>query len=132
MLKKTMIGLATVAGMTIGALGLGTAHADNPESFLLFAPASVPLAASTPTRLVTFVARVPRSSLAPRDAMIDVTSISLGTNFNMEMLVGCSNNTGVSGVKSGSWPLSSADDFILQCPIFSAVTSVQGGLGITN
>lgn len=61
-----------------------------------------------------------------------MTSISFGTNFGMEMLVGCSNDTGTSGSKSGSWPLSSADDFTLQCPLFTTVVAVQGGLGITN
>ena len=132
MIKKTVVKFAALGLAAAGIAGIGTAHAANPQGFVQFAPSAVPYVASTATRSVSFVARVPRSALAPRDAQIDVTSISLGTNFDMEMLVGCSNNTGLSGGKSGAWPLSSADDFTITCPYFTTVTAVQGGLGITN
>jgi hypothetical protein len=132
-LKKTITRLAALAGIvTVGTVAIGTAHAVNPESFLHFAPVAAPHVASTATRSVSFVVRVPRNAFAQRDAMIDVTNISLGTQFNMEMMVGCSNDSGVQGSKSGDWPLSSADDFILQCPAFTNAVAVQGGLGILN
>jgi hypothetical protein len=133
MIKKTFIRIAAAAGLTaFGIAGVSTVQAANPASFFHWAPATVPYTASTATRSVSFVARIPRNAFAPRDAQIDVTSISLGTNFNMEMLVACSNNGGTSGSKAGSWPLSSADDYTLQCPIFTTVTGVQGGLIILN
>jgi hypothetical protein len=130
MLKKAIVGFGVLSSLV--AIGLGTAYAANPVSYLHVAPEIEDYIATTATRSVTFIVRVPRSAFAPRDAQIDVTSISLGTNFNMEMLVGCTNDTGVSGTKSGSWPLSSADDFTLTCPIFRNVVAVQGGLGISN
>lgn len=133
MLKKKILQLAALGGLAAaGATGVSIAHAANPVGFVQFAPSAIPYTATTATRSVSFVARVPRSAFAPRDAQIDVTNISLGTTFGMEMLVGCSNDTGLSGQKSGAWPLSSADDFTLTCPIFTTVTAVQGGLGITN
>jgi len=133
MIRKTILRIAAAAGLTaFGIAGVSTARAENPASFFHWAPATVPYTASTATRSVSFVARIPRSVFAQRDAQIDVTSISFGTQFNMEMLVACSNNGGTSGSKAGAWPLSSADDFTLQCPAFTSVTGVQGGLIILN
>lgn len=133
MIKKTIVRVAAVVGLAAaGIAGISTAHAENPASFFDFAPSAFPHVASTATRSVSYVARIPRNGFALRDAQIDVTSISIGTTFGMEMLVGCSNDTGTSGAKNGAWPLSSADDFTLQCPLFTTVVAVQGGLGITN
>jgi hypothetical protein len=130
MFKKAIVTFGVLS--TLAAVGLGTAYAANPVSFIHFAPEVEDYIATSGLRSVSFLVRVPRSALAPRDAQIDVTNISLGTNFNMEMMVGCTNETAVSGTKTGSWPLSSADDFTLTCPIFRNVVAVQGGLGISN
>jgi hypothetical protein len=133
MIKKNGMRLAVLAGLAVAAIGgISTARAENPASFIHFAPEIEGYTATTATRFVSFVVRIPRNAFALRDVQIDVTNISLGTNFNMEMMVGCSNDTGVSGIKTGSWPLSSADDFTLQCPAFTRAVAVQGGLGISN
>ena len=133
MLKKTLTRIAAVAGIvTAGTVAIGTAHAGNPESFLHVAPAAAPHIASTATRAVTFTVRVPRSAFALRDAQIDVTSVSIGTRFYMEMMLGCSNDSSAMGSKNGDWPLTSADDFVLQCPLFTTAVAVQGGLSISN
>lgn len=133
MIKKTLLGIVAAAGMaTLGTLAIDTAHAANPASFFHWAPASQPYTASTANRWVTFVARIPRSVFAQRDSQIDVTGASFGTTFNMEQLVLCSNGSGVSGSKSGDYPITSADDYTLTCPFGTTVSGTQGGLLITN
>src|SRR5688572_29419764 len=108
MIKKNSMRVAMVAGLAVAAIaGISTARAENPVPFLHTAPEIEDYTATTATRLVSFIVRIPRNGFAPRDVQIDVTNISLGTNFNMEMMVGCSNETGISGTKTGSWPLSS-------------------------
>jgi hypothetical protein len=134
MIRKTIVRLAALGGLTAaGIIGAGTVQAANPASFFHWAPATQGYTASTDAgKWVTFTARVPRAWFAPRDAQIDVQSSSSFTQFSMDMLVACTNNTGVSNSKTGDSPISSADDFTLTCPGGNNVVGVQGGLIITN
>ena len=134
MKRRTLVRLATTAGLLAAALALGSprpaAAAPGDQLTLtaigqFFFPADVPLFSAAGARRVDLRAIVSSSRVG-----IDVTRITPNTDFAVDAAAVCTGGREASIVYGGGSPLSRFDDRFLNCGFLRRGESLLGAIGL--